>query len=78
MLKRLINLLPILIFLLLPLNLIKQPLIINFKQNSFHDTKNKTLFMTQKEPPLSNLCKGGFYLFSFGQKDLIDLPLRKQ
>lgn len=69
MLKRLINLLPILIFLLLPLNLIKQPLIINFKQNSFHDTKRT---------PLSNLCRGGFYLFSFGQKDLIDLPLRKQ
>ena len=34
--------------------------------------------MTQKEPLLSNLCKGGFYLFSFGQKDLIDLPLKKQ
>lgn len=46
MLKRLINLLPILIFLLLPLNLIKQPLIINLKQNSFHDTKRTALIQS--------------------------------
>lgn len=43
MLNRLIILLPILIFFCFCHLFNKQPLIINFKQNSFQDTKRTTL-----------------------------------